>query len=421
MDRRKFIAASGMASIGASLAVPQEVTGNQDATGALNDEVSAGSAPDKKPVLGSPVVTGPSHEAITVLQPLRRHSTGHLEFAMDDEEFQRVDAANAGLHPFEEHVLKFVLPSLRPGTKVRFRITAKTVGWVPIRQFLHGKIVTGEPVIGPTYSFQTLDPNADETQFVVWNDTHENETTLRALHKSTTDIKPDFLLWNGDQSNDIHFSKDMTGQFLSPYGLNIADRWPLAYVRGNHDVRGPAARFLKDFTGTPGNEFYYAFRSGPVASLVMDTGEDKADDHPNFGGLAAFEQLRERQTKWLSKIIKEPWFGNAPFKILFCHLPLWWIRDRKNIDWWEFSKVSRDAWLPGLLDGGIDLVISGHTHNAQWMPAKEEQPIAQLTGGSPNPKFATLIHGVANNKKLSLKMTKLDGTVMHDLTFKPKK
>jgi len=417
VDRRRFIAATGAASVFTGLPFIQDSAVSQDDDSDDKLKFTSGSSPDGEALLGSPVVTGPSHEAMTILQPLQRHATGYLEFAVGEQGFQRIDASRAGLRPFEEHVLKFQLPPLPPGEMVRYRVVTKTVGWVSVGRFVHGKIVTGSPITGPTHSFRTLDPKSAETEFVVWNDTHENETTLRTLNQLTNEIAPDFLLWNGDQSNDIHFPKDMIGQFLAPFGLSIANRWPLAYVRGNHDVRGPAARFLSDFTGTPDDEFYYAFRSGPVASLVMDTGEDKADDHPNFGGLAAFRQLRERQAKWLNEVGKQPWFREAPFKILFCHLPLWWIRDRKDFDWWEFSKVSRDVWLPGLLEAGIDLIISGHTHNAQWMPADKDQPIGQLAGGSPNPKFATLIHGKATEEKLTVTMSKLDGTVMNQLSF----
>jgi hypothetical protein len=98
-------------------------------------------------------------------------------------------------------------------------------------------------------------------------------------------------------------------------------------VRGNHDVRGPAARHLPEFTGTPDDRFYYAFRSGPLAALVMDTGEDKPDDSQYFGGMAAFQRMQRQQTEWLKSTVKEPWFRNAPFKVLFCHIPLWFIRD----------------------------------------------------------------------------------------------
>lgn len=413
MDRRTFITAAGAAGMlpGASLLAADANSGENGA------EYSAGSSPDGPPMVAAPVVCGPAHDALTILQPLARHATGYLEYAVADGPLERVDAAHAGLLPFEQHVLKFRLPPLPPGQQVRYRVTARTVGWVPVKQFVHGKIVTGEPQTGPEQFFRTLDPAAESTRFIVWNDTHENESTIRSLHKLTAAIEPDFLLWNGDQTNDVHFAKDMSGQFLAPLGLNIADRWPLAYVRGNHDVRGPAARHVPDFTGTPGDAFYYAFRSGPVAALVMDTGEDKADDHPYFGGLAAFQQLRERQARWLERVVEQSWFRQAPFKILFCHLPLWWIRDRQDIEWWEFSKVSREAWLPGLLKGGVSLVISGHTHSAQWMPASANQPLGQLVGGGPQPAGATLIQGTATAQTLNITMAKLDGTVLHNLRF----
>lgn len=49
---------------------------------------------------------------------------------------------------------------------------------------------------GPWKSFRTLDPSATTTEFVVWNDTHEHDETLRKLHAATP--RGDFLIWNGD-------------------------------------------------------------------------------------------------------------------------------------------------------------------------------------------------------------------------------
>lgn len=411
MDRRTFLSAAG-----AGLSSPcWAAQAHEQAESAA---VSAGSSPDGPALLGAPVVTGPAPDAMVILQPLQRHATGYCEFAWGDGPFQRVDASAAGLLPFERYMLKFRLPPLPPGRVIRYRVTARTVGWVPVRQFVHGKIVTGEPQVGDTYTFRTINPSSATTSFVVWNDTHENAETLKALHEQTAALRPDFLLWNGDQSNDIHFEADMAGQFVSPSGLSIADRWPLAYVRGNHDVRGPQARRLPAFTGTPEDRYYYAFRSGPVAALVMDTGEDKADDHPNFAGLASFQALREEQAAWLAEVAKQPWFRDAPFRVLFCHLPLWWVRDREDIDWWEYSKVSRDAWLERLVAADVKLVVSGHTHEAKWMPPGADQPIGQLIGGGPQPRHATLIHGEATGSTLTLNMRKLDGTPLHQVTLK---
>ena len=291
MNRRSFLASSIAA---AGLNAAGETTGADPKTAPPHSALGG-------PVLtGSPVVSGPAPEALTVLQPLGGAATGFLEFALDDGPFQRVDSESGGLLPFERHVLKFRLPPIPSGRKVRYRVTARAVSWQPVGRFIHGKIVAGETEVGAERNFRTLDPAADKTRFVVWNDTHENAATLKSLAELTAARQPDFLLWNGDQTNDIHHEAELSGQVLTPGGVELAAAWPLAFVRGNHDLRGPAARKLPGFTGTPDDRFFYAFRCGPLAALVMDTGEDKPDEHPNFAGLAAFARFRERQTQWLT-------------------------------------------------------------------------------------------------------------------------
>ncbi|MCI0535582.1 MAG: metallophosphoesterase [Verrucomicrobiales bacterium] len=419
MNRRSFLATAAFGSAGALRLAAQNYS---DYTKDPRPDVAEGTytagSIDGPVFAGSAVVAGPAGDAITILQPLQRHATGYIEYAVENEPYQRADAAQAGLLPFANHVLKFRLPPLPPGKTVRYRVTARTVGWVKVRQFYHGELRAGSPQTSQEYTFRTLDVAADLTTFAVWNDTHENSETLRALHEKTAALKPDFLLWNGDQSNDVHFEKDMAGQFLTPAGRTIAD-WPLAYVRGNHDVRGPAAASLPGFTGTPDDRFYYAFRSGPLAALVMDTGEDKPDDSPYFGGMAAFQPMQRRQAEWLKGVMKEPWFRDAPFKVLFCHIPLYFTRDIFPMQQrWECHDLCRALWVPALVEAGVKLIVSGHTHDHRWMPAKEGQPIAQLIGGAPQPKGATFIQGTATRELLTLKMSKLDGTVVADVTMK---
>ena len=43
----------------------------------------------------------------------------------------------------------------------------------------------------------------------------------------------------------------------------------MAYVPGNHDCRGPAARSVKGFAEAPGDQFCSAFRCGPLAALIQ--------------------------------------------------------------------------------------------------------------------------------------------------------
>lgn len=186
-------------------------------------------------------------------------------------------------------------------------------------------------------------------------------------------------------------------------------------MRGNHELRGPAALSLACFTGAPADRYHYGFRSGPLAALVMDTGDDKPDADPYYCGLAAYEPMQEEQGEWLKTVVREPWFRDAPHKVLFCHIPLWFAHPRLPNNSFAGHRHCRKHWAPTLIDAGVKLIVSGHTHDYVWMPAKEGQPIAQLVGGSPDPKSATFIHGTATNDALTLQMTKLDGTIISDI------
>jgi hypothetical protein len=407
MQRRSFLSTGLVAGLGISATASSLAA----APGEAND--SQESQRPASVFAGPAVVSGPAAESITILQPVRGPAAGFLEYAVGEgSDFERIVAEQAGLLPLESFVLKFRLPPLPAGQPVRYRVTARTI------EFKNAyNIVQGKPETSASQTFRTLDPAARETKFIVWNDTHENLETIRALHQQTHEYRPDFLLWNGDQTNDVYDQAKMTNQYLAPAGLELAGQWPLAYARGNHDVRGPAARHLPEFTGTPDDRFYYGFRSGPLAALVMDTGEDKPDDHPVFAGLAGFAAMRERQTKWLAATIREPWFQQAPFRVLFCHIPLWWTDETSNPGYFLFAKPCREAWLPLLVAGKVQLVVSGHTHRATWLPSGADRPIPQLIGGGPRPTGATIMHGTANAQKLQLHMRSLTGETLQEMTI----
>lgn len=380
----------------------------------LGSAAENSNAPSPGIALGEPLLAGPDPANLAILQAVLSPASGYGEISVNDGAWQKVVPEHKGMVAFETHVLKFLLPPLPAGATLRYKVTVFSVTYQSAYKIQRGPLVTsGEYVVS------CLDPAKQTTQFVVWNDTHENAKTLEALHLKTRNIKPDFLLWNGDQTNDVYAAEKMANQYICPHGLPIAANYPLAYLRGNHDVRGPAARLLEKFTHTPGNDFTHAFRSGPVACLTMDTGEDKPDSHPVFQGMVHFDAMRARQTKWLASVIEEPWFRSAPYKLLFCHIPLWWTKDDPNREYYNCHKPCRDAWQELLVKAGVQLVVSGHTHEPAHLPATPERPIAQLVGGGPQLERATLTHFVANEKNLTITMSTLDDKVVHRLTIDP--
>ena len=69
-------------------------------------------------------------------------------------------------------------------------------------------------------------------------------------------------------------------------------------------MRGSFARRLYDYLPTHSGQFYYAFDSGPVHFLVLDSGEDKDDDTNVYAGLNRTEQYREQEFAWLQNHIQ---------------------------------------------------------------------------------------------------------------------
>jgi hypothetical protein len=168
---------------------------------------------------------------------------------------------------------------------------------------------------------------------------------------------------------------------------------------------------------------FYAFRSGPVAAICLHTGEDKPDSHPGFRGRVAFDALRAEQAEWLRGVIRQPEFRDAPYRIVFCHIPLRW-RDEKLPDYSKggfdhFSERSRTAWHKSLVAWKTQLIVSGHTHNVGWFPATEKFPYAQIVGGGPTLKAATWMEGQTDARGFNLKVRNLSGEVLHDVALAP--
>ncbi|MES2995697.1 MAG: metallophosphoesterase [Verrucomicrobiota bacterium] len=259
--------------------------------------------------------------------------------------------------------------------------------------------------------FKTLNPAATSSHFVVWNDTHQNDETIDKLHKMTPEA--DFLLWNGDTCNDWHKEEWLAPTLLNPGGNDMSAGRPLHLVWGNHDMRGKWAFKAQEMIAMPEGRPFYAFRSGPVAFICLHTGEDKPDDHPSFGGRVALEPLRKEQAEWLEQIIQRPDIKNAPYRVVFCHIPLRWIKERQadysRGEYDHFALPSRNAWDGALRKWGAQVVISGHTHEDAWIPADKNFSYAQLVSGGPKPSAARWIEGKADGDKLRLVMRNLAG------------
>lgn len=113
----------------------------------------------------------------------------------------------------------------------------------------------------------------------------------------------DFLILNGDVIEHSGDPSKFTNIYEICSALTKGEK-PVVFSRGNHDLRGEFAERFADYTPTLRGNTYYSFRLGNIWGVLLDCGEDKPDDHPEYGFTVACHAFRERQTEFLKRIIE---------------------------------------------------------------------------------------------------------------------
>lgn len=103
------------------------------------------------------------------------------------------------------------------------------------------------------------------------------------------DGAPGLMFEEEAATNIIEFASDLTNGTM-----------PIIFTRGNHETRGKAAAQLADYLGF--DEFYFKASLGDYNFIVLDSGEDKEDSHPEYGGMVAYEQSRKDMVSWLETL-----------------------------------------------------------------------------------------------------------------------
>lgn len=315
-------------------------------------------------LLYGPWVHNVDEHGFNVLWVTEKPSLDYVEIAPDDGTAfqamprQRYYEVKNGRRPARRyHCVR--VDSLEPGTRYRFRIVGKelTDDSDPYR-LVFGKlelISSGKR----TCSVRTLDASADTCRFSMLNDIHFQDARFTALAKPIDPDKTDFLVLNGDIVSYSQQIDTFVKHTIMPIRRQ-AERIPLIFARGNHEGRGADFDKVYDLFPTPTGEFWYSFRQGPAAFIVLDGGEDKPDSSHEYAGMADYDSYRARETEWLLQAVKEPSFVNAPVKICLIHMPT-----VNYPDSWYSQIWITEHWAPILEQAGIDLMLSAHHH--KWI------------------------------------------------------
>lgn len=294
----------------------------------------------------------------------------------------------------------YTIADLQPGKTYAYRIFRKV-----ITDYKTSFMKFADVVSSPEYRFTTPSPDADTVSCLILNDIHDRPHSfgdLISLNKEPYD----FVVLNGDMFDEQHHEQQLIDHLLEPVTEIFATEKPFIMVRGNHETRGRFAIPFKNYFVYPENRYYYNFQQGPVNFTILDTGEDKRDDHPYYAGLASFDAFRIEQAAWLEKLMNTRAYRRSPFKVILMHIPPFHSGGEHG------TLHCREVFAPLFDKYKPDVVISGHVHRHGIFMPRQEHSFPLIIGGGPLKGDRTLIRLAATRTDLNIVMTKDDGSVV---------
>lgn len=110
----------------------------------------------------------------------------------------------------------------------------------------------------------------------------------------------DAVVLLGDSSPGLMFEEETAKNILQFASDLTNGSMPVIFARGNHETRGKAAAKLSEHLGFA--KFYFEVSLGNYNFIVLDSGEDKADSHSEYGGMVTYEQSRRDMVSWLNSL-----------------------------------------------------------------------------------------------------------------------
>ena len=247
------------------------------------------------------------------------------------------------------------------------------------------------------YQFKPL-TKTEDIHIYQLADTHGRvETPAAAAGYFGEDL--DLLILNGDIADHSGTVENIC------IAYQIASRvtggtLPCIFSRGNHDLRGACAENLAEYTPNENGNSYYTFRVGCIWGILLDCGEDKEDHLPNYGHTICCHAFRQRETRYLKKIIanaeKEYAADDVTYRLTLSHVPFTYnlLSDDGifNIEvelYTEWARLLKENVHP-------DLMLCGHLHKCAISPVGGEyddkgQPCPVIIGSRPDFQKETYI------------------------------
>ncbi len=342
-----------------------------------------------------PCLQGPRETSMTVVWFTNKPCVSWVEYGQGDGPLEsKATSAHHGLIDADTTRHAVTIEGLKPGQTYRYRVVSREMLVFDAYKAVFGKTVASEP-----RSFTTCDADKKAFSFCVVSDIHERAKELDELLKKVNLRGVDLVFLNGDMTDHLTRESQVFRGFWDLCVERFAETTPMIWVRGNHETRGPLARRFTDYFATPEARLYYSFNHGGVHFIVLDSGEDKEDSHKAYNGLVAFDPYRKAEGEWLRRDLESEACRKARYRVAVVHMP------PMNDKGWRGAQHAWKTWSSSLNEGGVDLVLSGHTHKTRYTPPIDGANCYPLLTGSNN----AIIQADVTRSRLSIRVTEIDG------------
>lgn len=358
---------------------------------------------DTKPVImQGPYLSSLSETGATVVWVTDTPCHAKVVFGLRGEEPRReTDNSEHGLLPIGTlHVVH--LSGLEPGRAYAYKAVATRV--VKMKAYWPEKGLAAE---SPERTFTTFDRAKPAISFSAVADTHEEPARVKDLLGAVDWPATEFLVHLGDAFHSLEYEDQLFGRWVGPAERYLNGAKLHLWVRGNHETRGVFARSLFDYFPTPEGRYFYARDHGPVHFVVLDTGEDKADETNVYAGLNAFKAYRESELAWLEwHFATNKRAAEAPFRVVILHQPNWGWTDGQGDLWTKLANEAR-----------VDLVLGGHFHRLRTAePGSQGNDFTVLALGQDQ-----IAKVEATRSELKVTVTDKDGAVVTTIALKARR
>ncbi len=230
----------------------------------------------------------------------------------------------------------------------------------------------------------------------------------------------DLLILNGDIPNHSGDLENFNSIYKIAGEITKGEK-PAIFSRGNHDTRGFYAERFAQFTPADRGVSYFTVRLGDLWCLILDTGEDKPDDHPEYGNTVCCEAFRREENRFLEKVIanaqQEYLAPGVKKRIVISHTPFTYIQEPP----FDIEQPLYSSWVK-LIGRHIqpDFYLCGHLHTCEiFHPGDAQDSFGQtcptVIGSVPDEDDGTRFTGCAieyTQQEITVRFTDQDKTVV---------